>query len=291
MKLRKKSLLCLKVFVSLFATFFLMAPLALAEISVPPAPDTYVLDGANVLSEETEATLNAELATLERETSTQMVVVTVPSLQGYEPEQFALAIGRSWGVGQKEFNNGLVFLIAPTEREVRIEVGYGLEGAIPDAIAWEVVDKIATPYLSVDNYDQGTLESISALEVYARGETFDMSQYGSENTDGDGLFAIAFIFLFLVIKVLSASKSWWLGGVLGGVVAYLALPSIFAVGIGVVLGLLLDFLVSKPLYGFFRGVDGRGGIFGGRGGSGGGGFGGFSGGGGGFGGGGAGGHF
>ncbi|MFA5855492.1 MAG: TPM domain-containing protein [Candidatus Gracilibacteria bacterium] len=286
MKLRKTK----RFFPGVFATFFLMAPLAFAEISVPPAPDTYVLDEANVLSEETEGKLNTELATLEQETSTQMVVVTVSSLQGYAPEQFALAIGRSWGVGQKEFNNGLVFLIAPTEREVRIEVGYGLEGAIPDAIAWEVVDKIATPYLSVDNYDQGTIESMKALETYARGETFDMSQYGSKTNANGDIFAIVFIFLFLAMRVLSSSKSWWAGGIMGGVVAYFAFYSILAVGIGVVAGLLLDFLVSKPLYGFFRGTDGHGGIFGGRGGSGGG-FGGFSGGGGGFGGGGAGGHF
>lgn len=257
---------------------------------LPQAPDGYVLDEAGVLSEQTEAELQTELAALQESNSTQMVVVTVTDLQGYEPEQFALALGRDWGVGQEEFNNGLVFLIAPSEQVARIEVGYGLEGAITDAQSYLILNQVAIPYFAEGNYDQGTLESMEILETLARGEAYDLSQLEPEASIADLLpFFVFFILplLWAFVSFLSSSKSWWLGGVFGGVFG-LIFAGMTGLALGAVLGLFLDFIVSKYFFGKLVGKSGSGGFWGGGGGFGGGSSGGFGGfGGGGFGGGGA----
>lgn len=270
-----------------------LAPLALAAFTVPDAPNGYVLDQANVLSDATEAQLQSELTTLNAETSTQIVVVTLLDLQGYEPEQAALKIGRAWGVGQTGLDNGVIFLIAPTERVARIEVGYGLEGAITDAQSYDILNSVALPRFAEGNYDQGALDAVSALETLARGEPFTVpDSTTSALTDIIAQNAIYFIaIIWFLMDMMSRSKSWWLGGIFGGL-AGLILGGFIGVGLGAVLGLITDFILSKYFYNHFQGRSG--GLFflggrGGRGGSGGGGFGGF--GGGGFGGGGASGHF
>lgn len=272
-----------------------LAPLALAVFTVPDAPNGYVLDQANVLSDATEAQLQTELTTLNTETSTQIVVVTLSDLQGYEPEQAALKIGRTWGVGQVGSDNGVVFLIAPTERVARIEVGYGLEGAITDAQSYDILNSVALPRFAEGNYDQGALDAVFALETLARGETFTLPDNStSAFTDIIAQNAIYFIaIIWFLMDVMSRSKSWWLGGIFGGL-AGLILGGFIGVGLGAVLGLITDFILSKYFYQKLSNGRGRGGIFfiggSGRGGfGGGGGFGGF--GGGGFGGGGASGHF
>ena len=272
------------------ANLLVAAPLALAAFTVPEAPNGYVLDQANVLSDATEAQLQTELTTLNAETSTQIVVVTLSDLQGYEPEQAALKIGRTWGVGQVGSDNGVVFLIAPTERVARIEVGYGLEGAITDAQSYDILNSVALPRFAEGNYDQGALDAVSALETLARGEPFTMPDTTTSTlTDIIAQNAIYFIaIIWFLMDMMSRSKSWWLGGIFGGL-AGLILGGFIGVGIGAVLGLITDFILSKYFYNHFQSRTGGMFFFGGRGGSGGGGFGGF--GGGGFGGGGASGHF
>jgi len=276
-----------KIAIALFA-LLILTQTAFAEPEIPSAPNGYVLDEAGILYAETVASLESTLSTLDKETSTQIVVVTVSSLQGYEPEQFALALGRAWGVGQEEFNNGLIFLIAPTERTVRIEVGYGLEGIIPDATAWKIIDNIATPAFSQGDYNAGTLESISTLNSLVRGETFDTSKLetGTNNLSAGTIIQLVLFFFFFGLQWLSRSKSWWLGGIIGGILGAVILSSYLGIAIFALLGLIIDYLVSKYAGSKFLGP---GGFFGGGRGSGSGGFGGF--GGGSFGGGGASGHW
>lgn len=262
-----------------------LAPLAFAEFIVPTAPGGYVLDEASVLSEATEAQLQTQLAALQTANSTQIVVVTLTDLQGYEPEQAALKIGRGWGVGQEGLDNGVVFLIVPTERVARIEVGYGLEGAITDAQSYQILNEVALPAFAEGNYDQGTVDAITALETLARGEPFTMpAQQNTTESLGDFL-PYALILLWVLLSWFSQSKSWWLGGVFGGALGTLAalLTStglVLGLFIGIGAGLGLDYLVSKYFFGKMGGPGGPGGIFfgGGHGGSGGGGFGGFGGG-------------
>src|SRR6516225_11760932 len=92
-----------------------------------PALTGRVVDGANILSAATKDDLTTKLAALEQKTSRQLVVVTIPSLQGYEISDYGYQLGRAWGIGQAKLNNGILFIVAPKEHKTRIEVGYGLE--------------------------------------------------------------------------------------------------------------------------------------------------------------------
>lgn len=281
----------IKKFLSASFLFLLLAPLASAGMYVIPAPpeEGYVQDEARILSSETEALLNSQLALLEEETSTQMVVATMFDLQGRTVESMALDIAREWEIGQEEFDNGLLFLIAPTERQVRIEVGRGLEGSITDANSTLILTEVVTPNFKNEDYDTGTLEAVYYLEQLARNEDFDLSALGpSYNEDLMAFFtAFGLIFFWTILSFMSQSKSWWAGGLFGGLIGGVLFQAWIPFLIGAAIGLGMDYLASKYLYKFFKNLDGgNSGFFGGGGGSSSSG-GGFSGGGGSFGGGGA----
>src|SRR5665213_3251246 len=124
---------------ALFACFCLIAPASFDgnAWAAPkfPALTGRVVDDANVLNAETKADLTQKLAALEQKTSRQLAVVTIPSLGGYEISDYGYQLGRAWGIGQKTLNNGILFIVAPTEHKTRIEVGYGLEPIITDAFS------------------------------------------------------------------------------------------------------------------------------------------------------------
>ena len=236
-----------------FALALVFSPVALAAFEAPPAPQGYVLDEASVLSAEIESALEAQLMTLDEETTTQMVVVTLESLQGDSIESAGLEIGRSWGVGQEGLNNGLVFLVVPSAGEARIEVGFGLEGAITDAMSRIILEDMAFPDFRVDNYDAGTLKAMAELEALARGEEFSGRAAGVDGEEWAsllaqfGLFFLPFIWMFL--SWLADTKAWWMGGIFGGLFAFLFSAFSFTwLGIGAALGLLLDFILSKFFY-------------------------------------------
>ncbi len=236
-------------FAAVLGSLSLSGPLVSAEFDSPPAPSGYVLDEAEILSAATESQLQTELSTLDQETSTQIVVVTLTELQGYEPEQAALAIGRSWGVGQEGSDNGVVFLIAPQDRVARIEVGYGLEGAITDAQSYDILNSVALPRFAEGDYDQGTLDAVSALETLARGETFTLPEKSTDS--GNTLWMILFYLLpfgWAFLSWLSNSKAWWVGGIFGGVFGFLFAGGWLGLGIGLVGGLLLDYVLSTYFY-------------------------------------------
>jgi uncharacterized protein len=135
-----------------------------AAVSVPqPSSQFYVLDQANVLDQTTEETIVQASAALAQKTKAQIVVVTVNSLGGAAPEDYALAILREWGIGDKDLNNGLLVLVSPQERVSRIEVGYGLEGALPDAKTGQIQDEYMIPYFQNNDYNQGILNGYRAL--------------------------------------------------------------------------------------------------------------------------------
>src|SRR5689334_16592367 len=121
-------------FAALVAAFFFIAAPALAAPTFPPLTGR-VVDDAHVLDDATTTQLTAKLEDLEQRTGRQLVVVTLPSLQGYEIEDYGYQLGRAWGIGQKKLNNGVLFIIAPNEHATRIEVGYGLEPILTDALS------------------------------------------------------------------------------------------------------------------------------------------------------------
>ncbi|WP_303814612.1 YgcG family protein [Acidaminococcus timonensis] len=157
----KRLLLLLVVFCQLLA-----APLgAGAQAKVPPRPTTsiYVQDQAGVLSKNTRAAINAYSTALQKKTKAQIVVLTVPTLQGQSLEDYSLTVLRSWGIGDKEKNNGVLLLVAVKDRKSRIEVGYGLEGALPDGLTGRIQDQYMLPYFRNNDYDKGILNAYSAL--------------------------------------------------------------------------------------------------------------------------------
>ncbi|MEJ2095674.1 MAG: YgcG family protein [Deltaproteobacteria bacterium] len=269
------------------------APVAANALEVP-ALKARVNDYAQMISPATERRLEQSLQDFEASQSTQIAVLTIPSLQGESIENFSIRVAESWKIGQKEKDNGAILVIARKDRKLRIEVGYGLEGRLTDLIAGRIIRQIITPAFREGNYDLGILNGVQAMMSAVEGEFEAVPAHApTERTGGFSGFLIPLIvFAFLIIQLGRVARM--LGIVAGGVMLPIFSGLFFNSGLLLLLlmipaGLLAGFVLSLIGAALQSTSRGRGGIyFGGfGGGSGGGGFGGFSGGGGGFGGGGA----
>jgi uncharacterized protein len=196
--------------------------LALAQ-SFPPLSGR-VVDAANLLSPEQEAALEAKLAALEDSTGgkgkgTQLVVATVPTLEGQEIEDYGYRLGRHWGIGQKDSNNGAILLVAPTERRVRVEVGYGLEPVLTDALSAVIIqEKILPSFRSGDfagGIAAGTDALIAQLEL-PEDEARTRAEAAGRTVADDGPSPRALLFLFLVFILILVLISRGGGGGGGG---------------------------------------------------------------------------
>jgi uncharacterized protein len=138
----------------------------------PPAPALQqagrVTDAANVLTSQQKSKLNGMLARFERGTKQQLVVVTVPSLGGRDIADFTRDLANSWGVGRKEHNDGVVLLVAPQERKVRIAVGYGLEKRLPNAICSEIIEHEMIPRFKEGDIPSGIEAGTNSLIAYLK---------------------------------------------------------------------------------------------------------------------------
>jgi uncharacterized protein len=139
-----------------------LAPPAWAAPSFP-ALTGRVVDGANILSDTTRADLDSKLAALEAKTSRQLVVVTLASLQGYEISDYGYQLGRAWGIGQAKLNNGVLLIVAPNEHKVRIEVGYGLEPILTDALSSLIIQNAILPKFRAGDFNDGVEAGVDAL--------------------------------------------------------------------------------------------------------------------------------
>src|SRR5580704_17057106 len=146
---------------ALFAFFCFIAPATAAPSF--PALTGRVVDNANILSGATKSDLDSKLAALEAKTSRQLVVVTIPSLQGYEISDYGYQLGRAWGIGQAKLNNGVLLIVAPTEHKVRIEVGYGLEPILTDALSEVIIQNAMLPNFRKGEYNTGVEQGADAL--------------------------------------------------------------------------------------------------------------------------------
>ncbi|MEJ2699971.1 MAG: TPM domain-containing protein [Desulfuromonadales bacterium] len=158
--LRRFALVCL---------FLLLLPAAARAFDVPPATG-YVNDRAGMLSETTVLKLDQFLQNFERTDSTQIVVLTVPSLEGEPLEDYSIKVAQAWGIGQKGKDNGALLLIAKKERKIRIEVGYGLEGRLTDLISGRIVDNVIEPRFKAGDFDGGVVAGVAAMAEAVRGE-------------------------------------------------------------------------------------------------------------------------
>src|SRR5580658_2712129 len=137
----------------LFALFCLASP-AWAAPTFPTLTGR-VVDNAHILNPQTVSDVTAKLQALEAKTSRQLVVVTIPSLQGYDISDYGYQLGRAWGIGQAKLNNGVLFIIAPTEHKARIEVGYGLEPILTDALSEVILQSAVLPKFRTGDYNGG----------------------------------------------------------------------------------------------------------------------------------------
>lgn len=149
----------------LLIVYTALAAVASAQPQVPPAPAraVYIQDNAGIVSSDTENRIQNLGSQLASRTKAQVVVVTVKSLNGANIDEFALAILRQWGIGDKQLNNGVLLLVAADDRQSRIEVGYGLEGALPDSKTGRIQDEYLIPWFRQGDYDKGILNCYLAL--------------------------------------------------------------------------------------------------------------------------------
>jgi uncharacterized protein len=145
-----------------FLSLVFMGGRAFAVPTFPPLTGR-VVDDAHVLSPEVQADLTAKLAALEAKTGRQLVVVTLPSLQGYDIEDYGYQLGRAWGIGQKDKDTGVLFIVAPSERKVRIEVGYGLEPVLTDALSSVILQEQVLPKFRSGDIAGGVIAGTDAL--------------------------------------------------------------------------------------------------------------------------------
>ncbi len=144
----------------------IVAGIASAAPNIPARPtgtNYYVLDQANIISSADEQRIYNFAKAIENKTTAQIAVLTVKSLDGYSIDDYALAVLRSWGIGQKEQNNGVLILVAPNERRSRIEVGYGLEGVLTDGRTGRIQDTYMLPFFRRGNYSTGIMVGTAAV--------------------------------------------------------------------------------------------------------------------------------
>ncbi|SDD46698.1 TPM domain-containing protein [Sporomusa acidovorans] len=154
------------------AAYLLLGTVAWAQPQIPPVPtrSIYVQDQAGVLDAETKNKINNLGGKLADKTKAQIVVLTVKSLDGESVENYALEVLRRWGIGDKQLNNGVLVLVAVNDRQSRIEVGYGLEGALNDAKTGAIQDNYMLPYFSANDFNKGIWNGYQALVSIAAKE-------------------------------------------------------------------------------------------------------------------------
>ncbi|WP_300537799.1 TPM domain-containing protein [Sphingosinicella sp.] len=186
-----------------------------AEAQEFPKLSGRVVDAADLLSPATEAALTEKLKTLEDTTTRQLVVATVPDLQGYDIADYGYRLGREWGLGRKDEDNGALLLVAPNERKVRIEVGYGLEGYLTDALSSVIINRQIVPRFRDGDMEGGVVAGADAIIAQlslppedARANLIAARESEQEETrHGLGLIPTILIIWFVF---------WMLRGVLGG---------------------------------------------------------------------------
>ena len=202
---------------------------------LPPKPATMVTDYTNTLSPADREQLENKLVAFNNATTTQIAVVLIKSTGQYEINDYAVQLGRAWGVGQKDKNNGIVVLVAKDDRKVSIQIGYGVEGAVPDITANAIIKNDITPRFKAGDYYGGLDSATTDLIKYTKGEYTAPKKDNADNNDdaGGGIFIVIIIVIVVLIIVFrsrggggggqiyggrgGASPFWWfLGGSLLG---------------------------------------------------------------------------
>lgn len=177
----------------IFALAMTMLPVGrVSAETLTPTKDFYVVDSANILSEPTKKHIVSVNRDLEKKTGAQIVVATVNSLDGRPIEEYAIDLARSFGIGDRVKNNGVLFLVSKGDREMRIEVGYGLEGRLNDGKCGSIRDKYIVPYLKDDKWDEGVMNGFDALVAEVAAE-YDVKVEGARDPEHGGSMTDQFV--------------------------------------------------------------------------------------------------
>jgi len=183
-----------------------------AEV-IPPKPDGYFNDYAGVISKEAASRFNEQLAQFERETSDQVVVAVFPKMQSdSDIADYTQRVAQAWGVGQKERRNGVVLFVFIQDRKMFIQVGYGLEGALPDATAFDITERHIKPLFRTGNYDAGLATGIDLICKAIRGEYKGSGKTGAERKGGGGVFGLLPFITFIIVLIIISRLFRKLGG-------------------------------------------------------------------------------
>lgn len=163
--------------------------IATAQALTFPALSGRVVDEGQMLTPATREQLTQSLQAHEKATGEQVVVVTVPDLQGMPIEDYGYQLGRAWGIGQKDKNNGALLIVARDDRKLRIEVGYGLEDRLTDAQASVIINQIITPAFKTGDYNQGISDGVGAILQVLGGTPLAEPAYASSQGDGSDFMA------------------------------------------------------------------------------------------------------
>lgn len=195
----------------------LLLPLSAVALDVPPATG-YVVDRAGLLSPGTRLKLEQFLENFEKSDSTQLAVLTVPSLEDEDLEGYAIKVAESWGIGQKGKDNGALLLVAKAERKVRIEVGYGLEGRLTDLLAGRIIDYEITPRFKQGDFDGGVIAGVASMAEAVRGEYQGTGRAGGKKENNPWGILALFLFLGPGLMLLGGPSNhrrrggFWIGG-------------------------------------------------------------------------------
>ena len=201
---------------------------AVRALDVPPRPLGRVSDFAGLLSPGERARIEQRLEEIERATSNQFAVAIFPSLEGESLEDFSIRLAETWKIGQAGRDNGVILLVFLKERRIRIEVGYGLEGAIPDAVAGRIIRNVLAPRFRQQDYVGGLLAAIDALDAASRGEFGPMARSPTSRSPPPDYLVFLLPGLLFVVMFLGALARrstvigrrgggfWWFGPGFGG---------------------------------------------------------------------------
>jgi uncharacterized protein len=188
--------------VGLVLLFWVFALTAQAELKFPELTGR-VVDNAQMIEPAVREQLTQQLNAHEKTTGEQLVVVTLPDLQGTDIADFGYQLGRYWGIGQKDKNNGALLIVARDERKLRIEVGYGLEGRLTDAQSSVIINQVITPAFKAGNFSKGISDGVAAMLVVLGGNPLDepstvYEPRGDQESDFVGRHPGLFVFLVLL---------------------------------------------------------------------------------------------
>lgn len=212
----------------LLLPFLLVCGSVFAQDAELPTLTGRVVDQAELLDAQTEARLTSMLAAHEQATSEQVVVVTVPNLQGRSIEDFGVQLGRAWGIGQQGEDNGALLIVARDERRIRIEVGYGLEGRLTDAQSSMIINGIIAPAFQQGDFSRGISEGAAAMVQVLGGDPLQSAAMrpampmGAQEPGGLGI--LGFFLMLVAIFLIGGGrggrgggrKALLLGALLGG---------------------------------------------------------------------------